>query len=443
MKSEFPPLDQWEEMEIVEDIGTADEHADPFYRWNNYGIEVHEDGLCQAYVIIQDPEEGEIPKMVSEGFSSPEAVIEFFMNTEGEKKLTDSEEPEGAAEAEGEPAPMGDPGALDGPAEEVPPAEEAPAENAPEAEPSAEEKEAPAPEKKEEGEGEKEEKKDEGEKDEKKDDEKDKDKKDVKKSEPNIGPAPAEPESSVTKSAEDELPPIKSFAEMRAEWYANNTNVCKSSVTVEHTQTTVTKTAATRAMGYHPSVAVEMQKTTTVTKSAPVKKSIKFGELPSWEDIRNGYTIEGVGDRTMDSIFKSTSVKKQGELPDEMPEANKAPMDVTEGDPVADEDAAGVEAPGDAGVDIGALIQQVAVALGKSPEEVQRIMETQGPEALIAMLEQQAAPADTPQGSPMPDENARVRDEGSSVNAGGFTPSEGIENNRSNNQLDKDQNWGT
>ena len=90
VKSQVPDLSEWTEEELVECIGTPDEHADKFYRWCNYGIEVHDDGKCQAYVIIRNERGEEEPQMVKEGLDSPEAVIEFFKEQNGTKALSES-----------------------------------------------------------------------------------------------------------------------------------------------------------------------------------------------------------------------------------------------------------------------------------------------------------------------------------------------------------------
>ena len=339
-------------MEIVEGIGTSDEHADPFYRWNNYGIELHEDGLCQAYVIIQDPEEGELPKKIAEGFDSPEAVIEYFRNTEHQKELAgEGVAPEEVAEAEGEPAPMGDPGALDGPAEEMPPVEEAPAENTPEAEPPVEEEEAPAPEKKE-GEG--------GEKDKKEDEEKDdKDKKDEKKVKKSEEPAETSSES-IQKAVPEEadpFPPIKSFAEIREEYMKSHAGSgYNASTPAEHTRTTITKTAQVNKM-------TETNTTASIAKSesTPVKKSIKFGEIPSWQDIKNGYQF--VPEAPAASITKSEAAGSPP--PEQVPEDVPAEMPPAE---------APAEAPAESGDLTPEEIQALAQALGMSPEEIQQML---------------------------------------------------------------------
>lgn len=90
-KSDLPDdLSQWEEMEIVEEAGTPSEHADTFYRYDNYGIEEHEGGTYQAYVIVPG-DDGEEPVMVASGFDSPEAVISYLKGLMGKKELTAGE----------------------------------------------------------------------------------------------------------------------------------------------------------------------------------------------------------------------------------------------------------------------------------------------------------------------------------------------------------------
>lgn len=90
-KSDLPDdLSQWEEMEIVEEAGTPSEHADTFYRYDNYGIEEHEGGTYQAYVIVPG-DDGEEPVMVASGFDSPDAVISYLKGLMGKKELTTGE----------------------------------------------------------------------------------------------------------------------------------------------------------------------------------------------------------------------------------------------------------------------------------------------------------------------------------------------------------------
>jgi hypothetical protein len=90
-KSDLPDdLSQWEEMEIVEEAGTPSEHADTFYRYDNYGIEEHEGGTYQAYVIVPGGD-GEEPVMIASGFDSPDAVISYLKGLMGKKELTAGE----------------------------------------------------------------------------------------------------------------------------------------------------------------------------------------------------------------------------------------------------------------------------------------------------------------------------------------------------------------
>ena len=385
-KSDFPPFEEWEEMEIVEDIGTSDEHADPFYRWNNYGIELHEDGLCQAYVIIQDPEEGELPKKIAEGFDSPEAVIEYFRNTEHQKELVG----EGVAPEEGEPAPMGDPGALDGPAEEVAdaeaepvpdmPTEEAPVGNAPE--PELKEKEPDS-----EGEGEKDESEKKGDdkdkEDKDKEDDKDKDKKDVKKSEVPEEPASDAIQKAVPEEA-DPFPPIKSFAEIREEYmkaHAGSSYVASTPAT--HTSATVIKTAKVNTMAEINNTAIAKSET------APVKKSIQYGEIPSWQDIKNGYQF--VTEAPSASIAKAEAAGSPP--PEQMPEDVPA------------------EAPAEGGDLSPEELEVLAQALGMSPEEIQQMLANpEGQQQLLQMVQALMAEGASDEGAPA--EEAPITDDG-------------------------------
>ena len=414
VKSDFPPLEQWEEMEIVEDIGTADEHADPFYRWNNYGIEVHEDGLCQAYVIIQDPEEGEIPKMVSEGFSSPEAVIEFFKNTEGEKALTEGEG--NAPEMEGEPAPE------EGVAEEEP-------------EEKAEAEKEPVPEKK------GDDKKDDKTEDEKKDEKKDVKKSDVAKvGEDPLAPTPTPdgsngdvankdpsgtnvPHATIGQTDADEpkipgekkddgsfacsdaeepeplgdYPVIKSYAEMRAEWEESHREYNPPATFVPgRTQKTMQKTQCKEYSDKSREYPVdkidknpEQRKAykSSVTHPNPhpiggVRKSVEFGSIPSWEDLKAGY----------DFVAPATSPVAKGAMIPSTDEqiAGRAGDNIDSNNPEA---VAEAEAPaeGEASAeDIEKLAQEIADAIGIPVEKVMELAQT---EEGLAQLENMFAEA--------------------------------------------------
>lgn len=453
VKSEFPPLEQWEEMEIVEDIGTADEHADTFYRWNNYGIEVHEDGLCQAYVIIQT-DEGEIPKMVSEGFSSPEAVIEFFKNTEGEKALTEGEG--NAPEMEGEPV-------AEGEAEEV-----------------AEVEKEPVPEEK-----------DDGKKDDKMDDKKDDEKKDVKKSDvAKVGEAPVQTADSAgekiphagqnkTDAAEPEIPGekkdtavptnptstndgafacsdtevpeplgefpvIKSYAEMRAEWEESHREYNPPATFVPgRTQKTLQKTQCKefndRSRDY-PVDEIDKDPTqrkaykSSVTHPNPhpigsVRKSVEFGAIPSWEDLKAGYDFVAPA---------TTPVVKGG--PAMIPSTDeqipgRAGMGIDTNNPEAistgEEGAAEAGIPPEAATDVAGageppeseeeLLAAVAEELGTDVETLASVLETeegqaalanQDIEALKALVEQTAGPGEAATEPDVPATEEGAADEG-------------------------------
>jgi len=93
---------QWEQTTIVEGLGTPDEHEDQFWRHGNFGIELDQSGMYEAYAIVD-----ETPLMLESHYESFEEAVAGINGELSHKSLG------------GESAPMGDPGALDGPAEEA------------------------------------------------------------------------------------------------------------------------------------------------------------------------------------------------------------------------------------------------------------------------------------------------------------------------------------
>ncbi len=406
-------------MEIVEGIGTSDEHADTFLRWNNYGIEVHEDGLCQAYVIIDDPDTGEIPKMVAEGFDSPEAVIQYFQNTEGQKALapTEGEVPieEGMPPVEGEvsievtdaPAPVAE--------EPVPPVAEdaSPVEGA-DAEADAEP--APAEDKEEKSE-------DKEEKSEDKDEDKDK-KTDVKKSDDLGGEIEMNEAAGVDGQAIDkqnkieeqkdnsvacsegeppEAPLMKSWAQMRAD-FDNAPHEYSHPITYyQPSAATVRQTKAHEKLfsdkgREYPVDTIEhdpREKHLTpshVTHPKAIHKSIEFGsEIPSWEDIRNGYSFTRIPvEPVAQNPIAKTALPGQGDeqpagVGQDAPEAMAPPMeDAPVEDALPAEDIRGDGANPIEDIDLEAIAAQLQM----SPQDlVEILVQDGGVEAVMAALQ--------------------------------------------------------
>lgn len=392
IKADFPPVDQWEEMEIVENIDTPEEHADTFLRWNSYGIEIHPDGLCQAYVIINDSDGDEIPKMVSDGFSSPEAVIEYFRATEGQKAL------EGGA---GAPAEGGEV-----PAEEPMPEGPDALIEAMSGGGDIKDEEPPAGEDGKEDKGDKKEDKEEGKEDDK-GDKKEDEKKDKEDED--------DDEKPVKKSL------FKSWAEMRAEHEASLTDTnhpvayCGKTVAMAKKEAEECRRDRSRrypvdTIDHDPVVRPGSTSTVTHPSPHPLKKAqVVVGDrLPTWSEIRNGYTL-GFGRNGIakaDPIEPSPGADEGAALTDDglagfggtgdsgtgtatgVPAGGADP--VLEPDAVSGDGLGGLadgDTPADAPIQ-DADLQQIANMLGLRMDELMRILSMDGgPEALAQAIQ--------------------------------------------------------
>lgn len=80
-------LSKWEKKTIIEDIGSPEEHGDPFWRKGNFGLEMDADGSWEAYAIVDGA-----PIKIKGDFMSSNEAIEFLNASICRKELVDQGE---------------------------------------------------------------------------------------------------------------------------------------------------------------------------------------------------------------------------------------------------------------------------------------------------------------------------------------------------------------
>lgn len=99
---------QWEQTTIVEGLGTPDEHEDQFWRHGNFGIELDQSGMYEAYAIVD-----ETPLMLEGHYESFEEAVAGIngelshksLGSEGDAAAEETPLEEGAADESAESAP--------------------------------------------------------------------------------------------------------------------------------------------------------------------------------------------------------------------------------------------------------------------------------------------------------------------------------------------------